>query len=84
MGFQVPWSASAGPCQRYRTRTPDPGAWNSSSVPTFISALIVAVNDRDTNVPMAVVNAVRTAQNREARLVIVRKQKRHTILMKWE
>jgi serine protease Do len=46
--------------------------------------VIVAVNDRDTNVPMAVVNAVRTAQNREARLVIVRKQKRHTILMKWE
>jgi C-terminal processing protease CtpA/Prc len=46
--------------------------------------VILAVNDRDTNVPMAVVNAVRTAQNREARLVIVRKQKRHTILMKWE
>jgi membrane-associated protease RseP (regulator of RpoE activity) len=46
--------------------------------------VIVAVNDRDTNIPMAVVNAVRSARNHEARLVIVRKQKRHTVIMKWE
>jgi S1-C subfamily serine protease len=46
--------------------------------------VILAVNDRETNVPMAVVNAVRTAQNKEARLVIVRKQKRHAVVMKWD